>query len=157
MAHDIRFESVTRLNWEQVLKLKVRPDQSTFAPTPAEALAAAYVKPWDEALDPYIIYAGDEMIGLFYLSYTPDSVDNYWIGGFIIEVAYQGKGYGKAALLEILRFIPTIHTNCEAVNLTVEKDNLVAQSLYKSLGFNDTGKNNKYGEIIYTLPAIRGH
>ena len=47
----ISFEPVTRENWEDVLKLKIRPEQQKFAPSAAESLAAAYIKPWDEALD----------------------------------------------------------------------------------------------------------
>jgi diamine N-acetyltransferase len=151
MSEKIHFEPFTRDNWEAALKLQVDPSQSKFAPSVAESLAAAYIKPWDEALDPYIIYDGETMAGCFYLSYTPGSESNYWIGGFIIDRKHQGKGLGKASLKEILRFVGRTHPNCREVNLTVEKDNVVAQGLYKSLGFGDTGRVNKYGEIIYTL------
>ncbi len=153
MAGNIRFEAVTRDNWEEAMKMAVKPEQQKFAPSVAESLAAAYVKPWDEALDPYIVYADDTMIGLFYISYTPESVDNYWIGGFIIDQKYQNQGYGKAVLRQILQFIPSIHSQCREMKLTVEKDNVIAQKLYKGMGFSDTGEENKYGEIIYTLPV----
>ena len=151
MAEEIRFEPFTKENWEDALKLQVHPSQAKFAPTVAESLAAAYIKPWDETLDPYVIYAGETMVGCFYLSYTPGSEDNYWIGGFIIDRNHQGKGLGKASLREILRFVGELHPTCRQVNLTVEPDNVAAQGLYKSLGFGDTGRANKYGEIIYTL------
>jgi len=150
---NIRFEPFTRDNWEEALKLEVKPEQKQFAPTVAESLASAYIIPWDEALDPYVIIADDKMVGVFYISYTPHSLDNYWIGGFIIDKNYQGQGYGKAALKEILKFIPRLHPECKELKLTVEKDNLTAQGLYKSLGFDDSGELNKYGEIIYTLPV----
>jgi len=56
-------------------------------------------------------------------------------------------------------FLSVVHArqrgNCREVNLTVEKDNIVAQGLYKSLGFGDTGSVNKYGEIIYTLKVAQ--
>jgi len=149
---NITFQPITRENWEEALRLKVHPEQAAFAPSPAESLAVAYIKPWDEALDPYAIYVNGVMVGLFYLSYTPNSVDNYWIGGFIIDRNHQRKGYGRASLLAILEWIPRQHPNCREVKLTVEKDNSVAQQLYQSLGFNDTGRLNRDGEIIYTLP-----
>jgi len=152
---NIRFEPFTRDNWEDALKLQVDSSQKKFAPSVAESLAAAYIKPWDDALDPYIIYAGETMVGCFYLSYTPGSEDNYWIGGFIIDRQHQGRGLGKASLKEILHFVGKLHPNCREVNLTVEKDNIVAQGLYKSLGFGDTGSVNKYGEIIYTLKVAQ--
>ncbi len=150
---NITFEKYTRDNWEEAMKLEVLPEQKEFAPTIAESLAAAYIKPWDEALDPYLIYVDDRMVGAFYLSYTPTSKDDYWIGGLLIDKNHQRQGYGKAALIEILKFVPSVHPNCVEMKLTVEKNNTVAQRLYKSLGFGDTGEVNKYDEIIYTLPV----
>ncbi len=147
----ISFKPVTRDNWEDALKLKVFPEQQKFAPSAAESLATAYIKPWDEAVDPYCIYAEDQLVGLFYLSYTPDSEDNYWIGGFIIDHKFQGRGFGKAALRNMLSFIPREHPNCREIKLTVEKENSLAQKLYHSLGFASTHQTNKYDEIIYTF------
>ncbi len=154
---EIRFEPITRENWEAALKLQVHPNQEKYVPSVAVSLASAYVKPWDEALDPYLICINDELVGFFYISYTPDSRDNYWIGGFFIDKTHQRKGYGNVALLQIMTTLPELHPNCEIVHLTVEPDNEVAQKLYKSLGFKDTGKMNKYGEIVYKIPvnAIR--
>lgn len=149
----ISFSPVTRRNWEDALKLRVRPEQTKFAPSVAESLAAAYIKPWDEALDPYVIHADGQLVGLFYISYTPDSRDNYWIGGFIIDHRFQGCGYGKRALKEMLSFVPRTHPSCQEIKLTVEKNNTIAQRLYQSMGFDSTGETNKYGEIIYTLPT----
>jgi len=151
---NIKIKPVTKENWEEVLKLELHSEQKKFAPTPAESLAAAYIKPWDEALDPFLLYNDDALIGIFYISYTPDSADNYWIGGFIIDKKFQRQGLGRASLLAILKWMPTKFPKCKSVNLTVEKDNTVAQALYKSLGFSDTGEVNKYGEIVYELPVI---
>ena len=153
MSDKFEFKTYTRDNWEEALKLEVHPEQKIFCPTIAESLAAAYIKPWDEALDPYLIYLDDNLIGAFYISYTPESKDNYWLGGFMIDKKYQNKGYGKQALPDILKYISSTHPNCKEIKLTVEKDNIIAQKLYKSLGFDDTGETNKYGEIIYTLPV----
>lgn len=147
----IQFQPVTRDNWEEALILQVNPIQKKFVPSVAESLAAAYVKPWDEALDPYLIYMNDLLVGFFYLSYTPNSCDNYWIGGFLIDQQHQRKGYGKASLRQIMKFIIKIHPNCQTVNICVEQDNKIAQSLYHSMGFSDTGKLNRYGEIIYRI------
>jgi diamine N-acetyltransferase len=149
----ISFRPVTRENCEEALKLQVSPEQMKFAPSVAESLASAYIKPWDEALDPFVICVDDQLVGLFYISYTPDSKDNYWIGGFIIDRKFQGRGYGRRALREMLSFVPTVHPNCQEIKLTVEKENLTAQKLYRSLGFDSEGETNKYGEIIYTFPV----
>ncbi len=151
MTKNIFFIPITKENWETALELEVHPEQQKFVPSPAESIASAYIKPWDEALDPYAIMLDDKIIGLFYLSYTPDSIDNYWIGGFFIDKKYQGNGYGKSSLKEILEFIPTIHPNCQQMKLTVEKENIVAITLYESIGFITNNKVNKYDEIIYSI------
>lgn len=150
---DILIKPIDRTNWEDVLTLRVKRDQRAFVPSPAESLAAAYIKPWDEALDPYGLYLGEKPVGLFYLSYTPDSIDNYWIGGFMIDRRYQGRGLGRAAMKAILDFVVMTHPRCCVIQLTVEKENHIAQNLYKSLGFGDTATTNKYGEIIYCIPV----
>lgn len=51
----------------------------------------------------------------------------------------------------MLSFIPDLNPSCEEINLTVEKENIVAQKLYASMGFDSTAKTNKYDEIIYTF------
>ncbi|MBN1971271.1 MAG: GNAT family N-acetyltransferase [Candidatus Delongbacteria bacterium] len=149
MSRKINFQPVTRLNYEKLFRLKIRNDQKKFVPSILESLAYAYIKPWDEAFDPYIIFDNDKMIGFFYVSYTPDSEDNYWIGGFFIDRKYQGMGYGKDSFSAILKFIPSIHKNCKEISLTIEKNNEVARSLYESFGFNGSGEENRDGELIF--------
>ena len=78
--------------------LQVYSYQEKFVPSVSESLAAAYVKPWDDVLDPYLIHMNDLLVGFFYVSYTPNSCNNYWIGGFFIDMQYQRKGYVKASL-----------------------------------------------------------
>ncbi|MDF1543601.1 MAG: GNAT family N-acetyltransferase [bacterium] len=75
---------------------------------------------------------------------------------FIIDKNYQRLGYGRAALLKMLSFVPYRHDSCQVIQLTVEKENTITQRLYKSLGFSDSGRVNKYGEIVYRLPISRG-
>ncbi|MCP4705880.1 MAG: GNAT family N-acetyltransferase [candidate division Zixibacteria bacterium] len=145
------FVPVTKQNWEIAIELEVKEDQKKFVPSAAESIASAYIKPWDEALDPYAIMLVDKMIGLFYISYTPESIDNYWIGGFFIDKNYQGSGYGKSSLNKILKFIPSVHPNCQEMKLTVEEENCIARKLYENLGFVTDNKVNKYGEIIYSI------
>ncbi len=151
MTNKICFVPVTKENWETALELEVHPQQQKFVPSPAESLASAYIKPWDEALDPFAIMLENKMIGLFYVSYTPESKDNYWIGGFFIDKKYQGLGYGKLSLNKILEFIQSIHPKSQQIKLTVEKENTIARTLYESIGFITDNKVNKYDEIIYSV------
>lgn len=50
---------------------------------------------------------------------TPNSAENYWIGGFRIDTDDQGKGLGRKALYTILEFIQENHHECRIISLTV--------------------------------------
>ncbi|WP_405104276.1 GNAT family N-acetyltransferase [Paenibacillus sp. FSL K6-1217] len=147
----IIIQPVNARNWEEALEISVCKEQRNFVPSVMESLAYAYIKPWDEALDPYILSIDDQIIGFFYLSYTPGSSDNYWIGGFQIDRRHQRKGYGKQAMDEIITFIKEVHPMCSLISLTVEQENSVAQKLYEDLGFTSEQRLNQDGERIYNL------
>lgn len=59
-----------------------------------------------------------------------------WLGICVME-QYQGKGYGKRIMEELLR-----NRNKNDLYLTVDKDNLVAQKLYESFGFKKIKEDN---------------
>lgn len=147
----IKIAGYTKKNYEEAMEMTVRKDQRDFVPSVLESLALAYVKPWDEAFDPYLIFDDDQMIGGFYLSYTPESEDNYWLGGFFIKEKSQGKGYGKRSLLSIIEFLKTKHLHMQVLSLTLVKSNKIARSLYEGLGFVTDGKANREGELIFKL------
>lgn len=149
MTQSIQFKKITKENWEEAFSISVLDNQRTFVPSVAESLAYAYLKPWDEALDPYAIYLNEEIMGMFYLSYTPESERNYWIGGFQIDKKYQGQGLGRKSLQKILTFIKETHPTCKVVSLTVEKENKLAIHLYESIGFISQDKANDSGELIF--------
>lgn len=115
--------AVVENNWEEAFELSVHESQKSFVPNIAESLAFAFIEPWDEALDPYVLYENNKIIGAFYISYTPNSDDNYWIGEFQIDKVFQGKGYGKQSLNKIIEFIKEKHRKCRVISLTVEKEN----------------------------------
>jgi diamine N-acetyltransferase len=145
----MEFFAIDRHNWEEALKIKVRRDQKKFVPSVMESLACAYIKPWDEAFAPYLIKFRGTSVGIFYLSYTPDSIDNYWIGGFQIDKKVQGKGIGKKAFLAIISFVKQQHSKCRLISLTVEKSNTLAAKLYVQSGFITDGQCNRDDEMIY--------
>lgn len=149
IMRDIQIHLVSQDNWEEAMKVSVYPEQAHYVPSVTESLAYAYLKPWDEALDPFVISNHDKIIGFFFLSYTPHSLDNYWIGGFQIDNAFQGKGYGKQAMAKILSFIKQEHPHCQVISLTVEPSNEQARRLYEQVGFVSEHGRNQYGEMIY--------
>ncbi len=58
------------------------------------------------------------------------------IHDFIVRSSYRGLGIGKKLLEENIR-IAQKGLNCTKVTLEVRKDNVIAQHLYKSAGFDE--------------------
>src|SRR5260370_27826763 len=121
-GEELTIREVQRENWRAALCLAVHPDQQRFiadvVPIAAIALAKAYIRPRGLLWLPYAFYANTEVIGFTELAYEPDSLDNYWIFHFFIDVAYQGQGYGKKALLLFLDFLKQQHSHCHSIFLT---------------------------------------
>ncbi|WP_315795398.1 GNAT family N-acetyltransferase [Paenibacillus sp. BIC5C1] len=147
----ITIEPIDKTNWEEAIAISVLETQVNLVPTVIESLAYAYVKPWDAAFDPYLLREGNKAFGFFYLSYTPASTDNYWIGGFQIDKDYQGKGLGSQSLYTILDCIQNKHPQCQIISLTVEKNNALARILYEKIGFINQEMENQDGEVIYKM------
>jgi diamine N-acetyltransferase len=138
----IQLKKVTRKNWEETLKLKVKDAQSKFAPSVAVSLAKVYIKPDGEQVEyiPFAIYDHEKMVGFIMHAYEDDTTNMYWINGFIIDERYQGRGYGRAALTEMVHWIVNRFPKCQEIRLTVYHDNHLARKLYTSFGFRPTGE-----------------
>lgn len=137
---DIKLKSITRQNWEDAIALQVEKGQQGFVPSVAVSLAKTYVKPDGDHITyvPFAIYNKEKMVGFVMHAYEPGSTNMYWINGFLIDSAYQGKGYGKVAILALIKWIRTSFPLCEEIRLTVYDDNQKATRLYKSIGFQET-------------------
>jgi diamine N-acetyltransferase len=154
-AYGISVHEINRYNYEQILDLGIHEEQRAFVPSVLESLAYAYIKPWDEAFDIFALYQNDIPVGLFYISYTPESLDNYWLGGFFVSKEYQNKGVGKLSFACIMDFIKNKYTKCQVLSLTVENSNLKAKSLYEKFGFISDGELNQDKEVIYKNKDMR--
>lgn len=148
----LNLKIVTRENWEEAIALAVSEEQRNFVPTVAVSLAKVYIKPDGDGVTyiPFAIYEESRMIGFIMHAYEEETNDSYWINGFLIDEKHQNKGYGTAALLEMIRWIKENQAQCEVIKLTVNVDNHRAQLLYKKVDFVPTGI--LYGdEEVYRL------
>ena len=69
--------------------------------------------------------------------------DVYNIWHMMIDGSFQGNGYGKAALQEVLKYISSKpFGNSKIVLLTCNPQNEVAYGLYRQLGFTETGRSD---------------
>lgn len=117
-----------------VAALHLHPHQFWFVASNAESLAHADADP---ACVPLIVRAKGEAVG--FAMYGPDRDDgNYWVHRLMIDARLQGRGYGSTALARILEIIAALpHAGCAM--LGVSPSNNRARSLYKRMGFHDTG------------------
>lgn len=153
----IELRKITDANLDECLKLQPNEDQKSFVATNISSLAEAYVALTNNECIPmpYAVYSDEIMVGFIMLSYN-DADENfdesaYWVWRLMVDKQYQGKGYGKEAMLVALELIKTFpHGKTSIVALSYELENVVAKALYDSLGFVETGKI-EYGEMVSVL------
>lgn len=133
----ISLRKITEENFLEAFRLKLSEGQEKYVSNPIRSLAQAYV--YREQCQPFGIYAGDEMVGYVLVIYDYD-VPEYDIWHMMIDASQQGKGYGSAALRQIMEYIRTKpFGDSDKVTLTCNKDNPIACKLYHRAGFVETG------------------
>jgi diamine N-acetyltransferase len=152
--HKIVLEPIDRSNFLKLFNMQLRPEQVTFVTPPRWTLARCYVRLFGDKFEhlPHLIRAGDEVVGYATTVCNPNSRDNYWIDDIMIAAEHQGMGYGRAAMVAVLKMIAARYPRCETVQLTCFRTNLNAAALYTSLGFAPTGSvDEEFGEPNYRL------
>jgi diamine N-acetyltransferase len=140
----VTLRPVTRENFEACCDLEVAEKQLDFVSSNVFSLAESKFYP---EFIPLAIYGGDTMVG--FLMYGRDDLDGELVWTLLrlmVDRRYQRKGYGRAALelfIEQMRMKP----GCKALHATVIPGNDIAQSLYASLGFVETG-DMEDGDLI---------
>lgn len=150
----LTLRKVDRSNWRDAIALRLREGQEIFVTPPVKSLAAAYVRQYGDQYDYTTmgIYDGEAMVGYVSTLCDPATAGDYWIDDIMIDVRHQGKGLGRAAVAETIRFILGTYARCEAIRLSCHRNNRAAASLYQSMGFRPTGElNRNSGEPDYEL------
>ena len=139
----LRLEPVTQENRLAVLSLRAGTGQEGFVETVSACLdEAAQRADWR----PMAIYDGTAVVGFamygYFWEYPP--AGRVWLDRLLIDRAYQGRGYGKAAMQRVLSYIASKpFGNSNHVSLTCAPDNKAAYGLYKRLGFNESGRSDE--------------
>lgn len=147
----ISFKEITKENWWQVAKLKVKKHQEDQVDNNAVSIAQFqfYEDAWMRG-----VYVEDKPVGFVMLSIEADK-NEFDVWKFMIDQNEQGKGYGKAALIKAVEYIKQNHPRAKEVGLSyVPKENDGADGFYKKVGFIDTGewndrKTEKVMKFIY--------
>ena len=137
----INLEPINDDNRKAVLALSVREDQPFVAPNDyslSEADEANAKAPGTAR--PFAIYAGEKIVGFCMLALDPEDenpADRYCLWRFMIDKNEQGKGYGQAALQEIIRYFK--ENGVDTVYLSTAPENEVGLHVYHKAGFRETG------------------
>ncbi|SFN84296.1 diamine N-acetyltransferase [Pseudobutyrivibrio sp. UC1225] len=133
----INLRKITEENFIDAFNLHLAAGQDKYVSHPIRSLAQAYV--YRNQCQPFGIYDGNVMVGYVMVIYDYD-IPEYDIWHMMIDEKYQGKGYGKAALEQVMSYIGTKpFGDSNRVTLTCNKENKLALALYKNLGFEETG------------------
>lgn len=142
----VELREVTKHNWEQVVKLPLSEEQRKFvAPNWYSLLEAAYES---ETLTARAAYDGFTLVGFTMYGYE-DEARQYWVDRLMVSTEHQRKGYGRAIMQQVIG-IHKLNPDCKALFISFEPENHVAQALYESLGFQDTGQI-RWDEKVYRL------
>lgn len=144
----LHFETVTAKNRGAVERLALLPEQAGFIESPSECLREA------DASDfwrPVGIYDGTELVGFAMYGYLPFLGEGQlWFDRLLIDKAFQGRGYAKAAIAALLERLRQEYP-CRRVYLSVYGDNAAAIHLYRQAGFSFNGDYDTKGERVMVL------
>ena len=137
----ITLRPITDENREAVIALSVREDQPFVATNEYSLREAAETEAkYPGVARPFAIYADEKLVGFCMFAVDPDEEDEddrYYLWRFMIDQNEQGKGYGQAALAEIIRYFRNL--GAERLLLSTKLENERGLHIYHKAGFLDTG------------------
>ena len=154
-ADGISLRELTDANRAEAERVSVTADQSNYVASVSESLVEAAETPnacpWYRA-----VYAGDVLVGFIMISdgisvEYPEYLGPYFLWRLLIDVQWQGRGYGRAALdlvvdyLRTERHAPTLLTSVSPGSVGSP------MGFYVTYGFAPTGEVFE-GEAVLALP-----
>ena len=151
---NLRYEPVTEDNAAAVRALRKAPDQENFVESVDECLAeASQLRCWR----PVAIYDAAQLVGFaMYGLFQEPPADRVWLDRLLIDAPWQGRGYGRRAMEDLLDRLQREY-HCQTIYLSVVEGNDSAARLYQDLGFAYTGERDLHGERVmaYTNPRTQ--
>lgn len=145
----VRLREITQDTVRIICDLKVSKEQEQFVASNAVSIAEAHFSKgaWFRA-----VYADDTPVGFVLIAKVPreerELLGTHFLWRFMIDERYQGRGYGRKALVSIIQHLKektnTLYTSCREGKGS-------PKSFYIKIGFKETGKNLANGEQILKL------
>jgi diamine N-acetyltransferase len=134
---NVSLRPITRENFDQCISLQVADHQRKLVAPNVKSLAEAYVNPTLHPLGIYDAsahYEGNPVPVGFTMYELVNGVG--FILRLMIDEKHQRKGYGTAAMIEVIRRL-RLHPEVEIIATSHLRENEAAARLYESLGFVD--------------------
>lgn len=129
----VKLEAVTAKNWQACTALSVAPNQRDFVPSNLYSIAEAQFYP--EARSRAVVSSEGTTIG--YTLFGRDIHSGKWkIFRIMIDVRYQGSGYGFATMQTIIAEIAQ-EPDGDQILICYQDKNVPARRLYRRLGFQE--------------------
>lgn len=128
----VHLEEINEGNFDQVLALRVHPNQEKFIAPNAKSLAQCYLYR-NDGVYPFAVCCEQKVVG-FALMDVDDDDDDVFIWKLMIDRDYQNRGYGKEAVTLLIEWT-SANTKYDELHLLCDHDNAVGRKLYESCGF----------------------
>ena len=131
----VSLREVTADTLRSILRLKVSPQQEQFVADNATSIAQAHFEPkaWFRA-----IYADETPVG-FVMLYDDTEKPEYFLWRYMIDSRYQGLGFGRQALLQVIDHVRGRPGATEMLLSYVPAEGS-PEPFYAGLGFVNTGE-----------------
>lgn len=132
---EVTLREITEETLKSVLQLEVSENQKQFVANNAVSIAQAYFSKhaWFRA-----IYADDMPVG-FVMLYLDEDEPVYAVWRFMIDQNHQGKGYGRQAMSQTIRFVRTL-PDAQELYLSYLPEEGSPLPFYRKMGFEETGE-----------------
>lgn len=146
----VNLKKLTEKNVWDIINLRVNDSQRYFVDPNYFCIIEAFAAANNNGrIFAFGIYEDDTPIGFCLVEYSVDdswddapeiAEGNYYLWQFMIDAAFQGKGYGEKALGLLLEFIESAPCGeSEYIWLAYSTDDVAAQRMYRKFGFSKTG------------------
>lgn len=130
---EIGLREVTVENWLDMINLEITKEQENYVAMPAEAIAASKFYKY------YVnrgVYLDDKAVGFiqYYPNFRDGKPNEIFIDQLLIDVKYQGKGYGSSATKLVLEEIKAIK-NIKSISVCYVEGHDVMKIFFERFGF----------------------
>ncbi len=152
MTAAVSLRAITDANRTAILDLDVAPHQQKWIASNEISLLQA-IEYSQVSPEHFAIYADETPVGFVMIGCSPINKGerpDWFVSRLMIDVMHQRRGYGRAAMRQIINHIRA-KPDCNELRISFEPANKPARSLYTSLGFVDHGEIY-HDEVLLRMP-----